>query len=286
VVRLTRFSPFDLLVVSVLLIVSVVCLFPLLYVVSVSLTPIDEVFRRGGIVLIPMRITLEGYERILTQSLIPNSFRVTVFVTIVGTALNLTLTVLLAYPLSRSDCPYRRGILLFVIFTMLFNGGLIPTYLVVKGTGLLNTIWAMIIPNLVWAYNTLIMKSFFERIPDELFDSARIDGAHETRVLVSIVLPLSGAALATIGLFYAVGHWNQFLLAILYVTSTRIWPLQVALRSVLMSTEVSAETIDVVVPTRTLQMASVVVSALPIIAVYPFLQRYFVKGVTLGAVKG
>jgi putative aldouronate transport system permease protein len=272
---------------TVLFLVGFVCVFPLLFVLSVSLTPITEVFRNGGFILIPRKFTFAAYKFMLNASDMPRAFRLTVILTILGTTCNMILTTLLAYPLSRKELPGQRYFLFYIIFTMLFNGGLIPTYLVVRNVGLLDTIWAMIIPNVVWAYNTMIMKSFFQNLPNEIFESARMDGAGEWLILGRLVLPLSMPVIATISLFYAVGHWNEFFQAIFYVTRRDLKPLQVVLRGILLQSEgLENVNVDDALPTQTMQMAAVVFAALPIICVYPFLQKYFVKGVLLGSVKG
>lgn len=192
----------------------------------------------------------------------------TIFVTVVGSIVNLALTLLMAYPLSRKKLRGRTFFLMAVVFTMLFNGGLIPTYLIVRETGLTNTLWAMIIPGAIWTFNLLIMKSFFENLPEELHDSARIDGAGETRVLVSIVLPLSVPSIMTVGLFYVVGHWNDFFSAVLYITNRDLYPLQVIVRNILLESANLQQNTDVVLPTVTMQMAAVIFASLPIILVY------------------
>ncbi|NBD24738.1 carbohydrate ABC transporter permease [Paenibacillus glycinis] len=260
--------------------------FPLLYVLSVSLTPFSEVLKNGGFILIPKSITFDAYRKLLTESNIPSAFKVTVLVTVIGTILNLVVTALMAYPLSRKQLPGRKFFLMMVVFTLLFSGGIIPTYLVVKALGLLDTIWAMILPNLVWSFNVLIMKSFYESLPEELFESARIDGAKEFRILLQIVAPLSIPVTMTIGLFYTVGHWNEFFQAIMYVTDRTLFPLQVVVREILIQTQQPLENVDNMTPGETLQMASVIMASLPIIVVYPFLQKHFTKGMLLGSVKG
>src|SRR5690606_4212099 len=184
-------------------------------------------------VVIPKQITLESYAAFLNDSLIPRAYRVTVFITVVGTALNLVLTALMAYPLSKSYLPGRTVLLFLVAFTLLFNGGVVPTYLVVKMTGLVNSVWSMIIPSIVWSFNLLIMKTFFEGLPKELDEAARIDGAGEITILWKIILPLSMPVMATVGLFYAVGHWNEFFQAIMYIHNNEKYPLQVILRNIL-----------------------------------------------------
>jgi putative aldouronate transport system permease protein len=168
---------------------------------------------------------------------------------------------------------------------MLFSAGMIPTYLMVKATGLLDTVWAMIVPNAIWVFNVLIMKTFFENIPQDLIEAARIDGAGELRILLQLMLPLSVPVMLTLGLFYAVGHWNEFFQAILYVRDTDLQPLQVVVRNLLARSQ-STENVDAALPLVTVQMAAVVVAALPMVVVYPFIQKHFQKGVLLGSVKG
>jgi putative aldouronate transport system permease protein len=276
----------DTLVTALLVIVGAASVFPLLFVLSVSLTPYIEVIKNGGFILLPKSVTLEGYRALLRDPAIPRAFGVTVFLTAAGTLINLILTVLLAYPISRKYLPGRKLFMMYVVFTLIFSGGIIPTYLIVKMTGLLDTMWAMIIPSAVWSFNVLIMKSFFENLPEELFESARIDGAQELRLVWQIVLPLSVPVLITIGLFYAVGHWNQFFQAVLYVTNRELYPLQLVVRNILLQTQEPLQEATEVLPTVTLQMAAVILASLPIILVYPFLQGYFVKGMLLGSVKG
>ena len=271
---------------AILALVGLAAVVPLLYVFSVSLTPYAEVLKNGGYVLFPKEITFNAYKTLLSYSAIPQSFKITLFVTVVGTAINLILTTLMAYPLSRKGLPGRRLFLFMVVFTLLFNGGIIPTYLIVKATGLIDTVWALIVPNAIWSFNVLVMKSFFENLPEELFESARIDGAHEWRILLQIVIPLSVPSMITIGLFYAVGHWNSFFAAIMYITDRSLFPLQVVVREILMMTQQPLENAEDMVPTVTMQMSAVIFASLPIIAVYPFLQKHFTKGMLLGSIKG
>lgn len=272
-------------VYAVLALVGLSALVPVLYVFSVSLTPFAEVLKNGGYVLIPKEITFSAYKKIFTTANIADSLQITVFITVVGTALNMALTVLMAYPLSRKSLPHRNVFLLMVVVTLLFNGGIIPTYLIVKSTGLLNSVWALILPNAVWSFNLLIVKSFFEQLPEELFESARIDGAKEWRILGQLVVPLSLPVLVTIGLFYAVGHWNEFFAAIMYISDRKMFPLQVVVRELLMLTQERMENPEDMVPTVTMQMSAVVVASVPVIVVYPFLQKHFTKGMLLGSIK-
>ncbi|SEM68966.1 putative aldouronate transport system permease protein [Paenibacillus sp. cl141a] len=277
---------FNAIIYVILGLCGLVAILPILYVVSVSITPFGEVLRNGGFILFPKEITFSAYRTLLTESNIPKAFQITVLITVIGTAVNLVLTGLMAYPLSRRNLPGRNFFLLMIVFTLLFSGGLIPTYLVVKSMGLLDSIWAMILPNAVWSFNVLIMKSFFEGLPEELFESARMDGAKEFRILLQIVTPLSVPVLLTVGLFYLVGHWNEFFQAIFYVTDRTLYPLQVVVREILMQSQQPLENAENMMPTQTMQMASVMIASLPVIVIYPFLQKHFTKGMLLGSIKG
>ncbi|MCR8632679.1 carbohydrate ABC transporter permease [Paenibacillus radicis (ex Xue et al. 2023)] len=273
----------------VLSLIAVLTLFPFLYVIIISITPESEVIRRG-IVLIPEQITFNAYKSVFNGgSGIWGAYQITLFRTIVGTMLNLVFTVLGAYVLSKKALPGRSGLLMFVVFTMLFSGGLIPTYIVVRSLELTNTVWALIVPGLVSVFNLVVVKGFFEQLPVELEESAKVDGAGELKVLVQIILPLSLPSIATIGLFYAVGHWNSYFDAVIYINKSSLMPLQVILRNILLSSQnqQNLELInDATVSSLAIQMASVIVSTVPILCVYPFIQKHFTKGVMIGAVKG
>ncbi|WP_214626721.1 carbohydrate ABC transporter permease [Paenibacillus agaridevorans] len=277
---------FDSFVYLILIICGLAAILPILYVISVSITPFGEVLRNGGFILFPREITFTAYRTLLTESNIPQAFKITIWITVVGTVVNLILTSLMAYPLSRRNLPARNFFLLMIVFTLLFSGGIIPTYLVVKSVGLLDSIWAMILPNAVWSFNVLIMKSFFEGLPEELFESARMDGAKEFRILIQIVTPLSIPVLLTVGLFYLVGHWNEFFQAIFYVTDRTLFPLQVIVRELLMQSQQPLENAENMMPTQTMQMAAVMIASVPVIVIYPFLQKHFTKGMLLGSIKG
>ncbi|WP_445667378.1 carbohydrate ABC transporter permease [Paenibacillus sp. FSL H8-0034] len=277
---------FNALMYVTLLLVSIAAIFPMLYVVSVSITPYTELLRNGGFIVIPRSVTFTAYRELFHQPYILSAFNITVFITVVGTAINLILTTLMAFPLSRKDLPGRNIVLMMVVLTLLFSGGIIPTYLIVKDTGLLDSVWSMIIPNAIWSFNVLIMKSFFENLPEEIMESARMDGSSEYGLLIKIVVPLSVPVMFTLGLFYLVGHWNEFYHAIMYVTKPDIQPLQVVIRNMLMQAHSQVESVDETIPTMTLQMAAVVYASLPIIVFYPFIQKHFSKGIIIGAIKG
>lgn len=286
VIKSKNDTVFEVFVFLLVLLVGLVCLVPVMYVVSVSLTPIEEKLRSGGFLLIPRKITFSAYRQVLGGKEFLPALWVTVKVTVIGTFLQLVATLLFAYPLSRTNLPGRKLITNLVVFTMLFSAGMIPLYLVVKGTHLLNTLWSMIIPSLINVYNLIIMKAFFEGLPGELFESARIDGAGEMTVLLKVALPLSMPIIMTIGLYYGVEQWNTYMRAVLYVSKDSLQPLQVVLRRLLAmaaSTDILEEEI---IPTETLQMANVVLSTLPLVCIYPFIQKYFVRGTLAGAVKG
>ncbi|MFD2611686.1 carbohydrate ABC transporter permease [Paenibacillus gansuensis] len=265
------------------------CLLPFLYVLSVSVTPMSEIARRG-IVIIPLQTTFSAYEELLVGNQMINAYKITIFITVVGTLLNLLFTLTTAYPLARKQLPGRNFFLLFILFTMLFSGGMIPQFLVVKSLGLLNSTWSLIIPGMVSGFLLLVMKGYFEQLPEEIFESARLDGAGEARLIWNVLLPLSMPIFATIALFYAVGHWNSFFDAVLYINDPNKYPLQLVLRYILLgATDVTSEFIpeaqDQVNP-LSIQMAAVVITTLPIMLVYPFIQKHFTKGVLLGSVKG
>jgi len=240
----------------------------------------------------PSQISFEAYEHIFSSRRIPRAFFVTVFITLTGTALNLLFTTMLAYPLSKKWIPGRNAVLFMVVFTMLFTGGMIPLYVLVNGLGLIDTFWALLLPGLISAFNLLIMKTYFEGLPGELEEAARVDGCGEIRTLASVVLPLSMPIMATLGLFYGVQHWNGYFHAIMFINDKEMMPIQVVLRRMIEAANVSAE-LEAVnpmeiqeMPPATIKMAAIVVATAPIIAIYPFLQKHFIRGFLLGSIKG
>lgn len=264
------------------------CLYPFLNVVAYSLSGYNPVLS-GKVTFYPMDFTLDAYKQILGKASIWASMKTTIEVTLLGTALSLVLTTFAAYGLSIQDLPGRKVLTGFILFTMYFGGGMIPTFLVVKGVGLYNTLGALFIPQSVSVFNFIVMRTFFRELPESLQDAARIDGASYMQILIRIVLPLSMAIIATIGLFYAVGYWNSYFEALIYIQDVDKYTLQLRLRSLLFGNELSNDIDNVggiVVMTQSLKMATVVVATVPILIVYPWLQKYFVKGVMLGSVKG
>ena len=267
---------------------ALICLYPFLNVLACSLSGYNPVLS-GKVTFYPIDFTIEAYKQILGRTTIWTAMRTTVLITLLGTALSLALTILAAYGLSIQDLPGRRVMTGFILFTMYFGGGMIPTFLVVKGVGLYNTLGALFIPQSISVFNFIVMRTFFRELPDSLQDAARIDGASYLQVLFKIILPLSLAVIATIGLFYAVGYWNSYFDALIYIQDGDKYTLQLRLRNMLFGSELGNAADDVggtVVMPQTLKMATVVVSTLPILVVYPWLQKYFVIGVMLGSVKG
>jgi multiple sugar transport system permease protein/putative aldouronate transport system permease protein len=263
---------------------------PFVGIVSTSLATREEVIRSGGFVLIPGEVSFAAYEAILSGGVVTRATLVSLFITFTGTALSLVATTLLAYGLSRPGSFAHRPLLLTVLFAILFGPGLIPSYLVVKNLGLVDTYWALLLPPMINAFNVIILRAFFLELPPEVLESARIDGAGDLAILWRIVLPLSKAALAVIGLFYGVGYWNAFFGALLYLNDSGMWPLQLVLRTyVVNQTQLGIDQLGggaALPPQEAIQMAILVLSIVPILLVYPFVQRHFTKGVLIGAVKG
>jgi putative aldouronate transport system permease protein len=281
---------FDIINSTILILFALSTLLPFIHIVSSSFASPTEKLTKD-FVLFPTHFTLDAYRFIFSTDRIINSLLVTVLITVGGTIVNLIMTCLMAYPLSRRDLIGRRPIMMMVIFTLLFSGGMIPTFLIVKALGLLDSMWALIIPSAISTFNLIILKNFFQQMPDGIEESAKIDGANDLSILIRIILPLSLPALATFGLFYAVGHWNTFMSAILYIRDTDKWPIQVLLRSFVLLSEGRLDDSanldgDIQLPPETVKMAVITVATLPILCVYPFLQKHFAKGVMMGSIKG
>jgi putative aldouronate transport system permease protein len=272
-----------------LLLIALSMLFPFVYIFAVSFSSLEEVLKKE-LLLWPKEWVTDAYRYILSSEQFIRSFFVTVFVTVVGTFVNMAFTSTMAYGLSR-PVPGRRYLLFMVVFTLLFSAGMIPTYMVVRATGLIDSLWALILPVAINPFNLIVMRQFFLNIPEELHEAAIIDGANYLQIFWRIILPLSKPALAAISLFYAVVHWNNYFSAILYINDPAKWPLQVILRQIVIVNEPNAalqggqQLIENPPPPETVQMAAILLATLPILFVYPFLQKYFVKGVMLGSVK-
>lgn len=281
----------DALNLLLLALIALLMLFPFVYIFAVSFSSSED-YLRSNIVLWPKRWVLDAYRYILGSGPFVHSLLVTVAITLLGTLVNLLFTATMAYALSRPILG-RRGLLFMVLFTLLFSGGMIPTYLVVKATGLLNSIWAVIIPVAISPFYLIVMRQFFLSIPQELNEAALLDGANDLQVFWRIILPLSKPMLAAFGLFNAVAHWNSYFSAILYLNDPAYWPVQVVLRQIVIANEPTAtlgmqglQQIKNPPTSETIQMAAILLATLPILVVYPFLQKHFTKGVLLGSIKG
>lgn len=272
---------------SILLVISLACLIPFINVISSSFATTQEVVEKTFI-LFPSTFTLEAYKYIFSTPTIFKSFLVSIGVTGVGTLVSMVLTAFMAYSLSRRYLYGRKALNFTVVFTMLFSGGMIPTYLVVRNMGLIDTYLALILPIAINAFNLIIMKNFFQAIPDSLEESAKVDGYNDIMIFFKIILPLSLPSIATISLFYAVAYWNEYMNAILYLNDSNKWPIQVLLRQIVIVSsgmQADATSVDVVPPSQTIKMAVITVATVPMLIVYPFLQKYFVKGAFVGSVK-
>lgn len=266
--------------------ISVAMLYPLLNVLSISLSSYRSYITRP-LMFYPTELDFNAFKYVFTNRFIGKSNINTIFVTAVGTALGMFLTALTAYPLSRKGLRGKKIFMTFYIIIMLFPGGIIPEFLVIQGLHLYDTLWALILPSLIPIYNLVLMKSFFESIPESLIEAAKMDGATETYTFFRIVVPLSKPALAAIALFLGVAYWNDFFKAVIFIRSQEKWPLQLLLREIIANAGFQNDLVNPedVYP-LSIRYASLIVVILPILAIYPFIQKYFVKGVMIGAVKG
>lgn len=275
-----------------LFIVGCLVVYPLIYVLSASFSNPERIVL-GDIWFLPVEATFNSYLKVFQNEDILIGYRNTIFYTVLGTAINLVLSIMIAYPLSRKDF-YGRGVITaFIMFTMFFSGGMIPTYLLVRDLGMLDTIWAIVLPGAVSVYNVIIMRTFFQGIPNEIREAASIDGCSNINFLIRIVLPLSMPIIAVMTLFYGVGHWNAYFDALIYLSDSDKYPLQLFLRQMLIQDDMSemASMGDEMLSEHLmliegLKYAVVIVASLPMLILYPFLQKYFVKGVMIGSLKG
>ncbi|WP_066186809.1 MULTISPECIES: carbohydrate ABC transporter permease [Gracilibacillus] len=284
---------FDIAVVIISAIILIIVLYPLIFVVSASFSNPEKVMN-GEMWLFPVDFSLDAYTEILKNGEVWNGYKNTIIYTVGGTFINIVLTTLAAYPLSRRDLPGRNLFMFIITFTMFFSGGLIPTFLIVQELGLVDTMWAMMIPNAIATYNLIVMRTYFQSsIPWEIQESAMIDGCNNIHMLWKIILPLSKPILAVMILFYAVGHWNAFFNALIYLRDDGLYPLQLVLREILLVTQASATDGldsfglgDKLLLGESIKYALIIVASLPVLIMYPFVQKHFVKGVMIGSIKG
>ncbi len=277
----------DIIAYAFVTILAVTIILPFLQVITISVSP-SSVVNAYGFHLYPKQFDFSGYKRIVSDKLFWHSYLITILRTVIGTSLAVFCTAVMAYPLSIQKLPYRSGIMKFIVFTMYFSGGLIPTYLLIRGIGLYNNFLVYIIPSIISAYNLIIIRNYYMSVPRSLEESAEIDGATGMQVLIKIMIPLSKPVLATVALWVAVGHWNSWQDNMIYVTNKKLFVSQYVLQMILKSgqTQDMEMTTDVVVHTETMKMAALVLTMIPIVCVYPFVQKYFVKGIMMGSLKG
>ncbi|MCI9457128.1 MAG: carbohydrate ABC transporter permease [Oscillospiraceae bacterium] len=284
---------FNIINLTLLSIIMVIVLYPLIYILSASFSNSNAVMA-GRVWLFPVEPTLAGYEAVFKNPQIPRSFVNTIYLTVAGTMVNIAFTIMLAYPLSRKTL-FGRGVITgFITFTMLFSGGLIPSFLLIKGMGLYNTYWALILPGAVSVYNVIVARTFFQsNIPDDLYEAASLDGCSDIYFMWKIVLPLSAPIIAVLTMFYAVGHWNSYFNAMIYLQDSKKFTLQVVLRNILIANQIDNEMmkdIDAMQKqeglAQLLKYSLIVVASVPMLVLYPFIQKHFVKGIMIGALKG
>ncbi|MDF2926817.1 MAG: carbohydrate transporter permease [Paenibacillaceae bacterium] len=282
---------FELVNFAFLLVLMAATMYPVYYSAIASISEPTDFVAHRGLLLLPQGLSLDAYSMVFSNNMILRGYGNTLIVVGMGLLVNLTLTSLGAYALSRKSLYYRRPLTLFIVFTMFFSGGLIPFYLTVKGAGLGNTLLALIIPQAINTFNLIIMRTAFEAIPDSLEESAKIDGANDFVILFRIMIPISLPVIAVMILYYGVSHWNAWFHAMIFLRDRELYPLQLILREILISGETAgmvtgAESADTAMLGETLKYGAIMVATLPVLCVYPFLQRFFVKGALLGAVKG
>lgn len=281
---------FNIFNLVLLTLIAMAMFLPFLNVIAQSFSTSDAIIN-GRVGLWPKEFTMINYEYVFSDQSIWRAFGVSVYITVLGTFINLAATSSLAYPVSRPEFVGRKYIVLMVLFTMVFTAPLIPNFILIKNVGLMNTLWALMIPGAISAFNFFVMRSFFMQIPSELIDASRIDGCGELRIIYSIVLPLSKPVMASLGIFYAVGHWNAYMNALYYINKPSLWPLQVKLKKLFESDDISIDPASSAFSALAhtspegIKMAVIIIATLPIIMVYPFLQRHFVQGMMVGSVK-
>ncbi|QNF30984.1 carbohydrate ABC transporter permease [Metabacillus sp. KUDC1714] len=284
---------FDLINIFLVAIMVILVVYPLYFIVIASISNPNMIYE-GKVWFLPKEITFEGYQRIFNDSKIWLGYKNSIIYTFVGTIVNVSFTLMAAYALSRRDLYGRNLIMFLFLFTMFFSGGLIPTYLVVKDLGLLNTMWALILPKAVAVWNVIVARTYFQTsIPNELLEAAKMDGCSDAKFFWKIVVPLSKPIVAVMVLFYAVGHWNSYFDALIYLNNEDLYPLQLILRNILIQNEASTQMISDLDSLAAKQRVSelikygvIIVASIPLLILYPFVQKYFVKGVMIGGIKG
>lgn len=288
--RRERVTVGTVLIYSILGIFTLVSLLPFWHIVACSFASASDVIN-SPFLLFPKHFTLETMQYVFASDSITRAMLNSAFITIIGTAISLVMTALMAYPLSRRNLRFRNQIMFILVLTMVFHPGMIPNFLNVKSLGLYNNTWSLILPRMIGTYNLVLVRNFYQSLPESMMESARIDGASDWKIFTGIVVPLSKPIYATVGLFYAVGYWNSYLNAILYLDDSKLWPIQVVLRNIVLMAQTdlgseAASAFEMAIDLQSLRSATILISTLPILCVYPFVQKHFVKGIMLGSVKG
>ncbi len=285
---LRKVSIFQIFNTMVLICLAISTVYPVLYITAISLSDSSYVVQ-GQVFLFPRGLNFEAYKQVLDDTRIPRAYLNTIYYTTLGTFINLLITAVAAYPLARKTFFGRKFFMIAIVITMFLNPGIIPNYLIVQKLGMIDSVWAIVLPNAIWTFELLILKSFYENMSSSLRESAVVDGASEYRILFNIILPLSKPALASIGLFYFMGHWNSFFIPMIYLNDAALYPLQVVLRDMLIFNEggnnPSLVDASALAP-QAMKNATIVLSMIPVLMIYPFAQKYFAKGVMLGSEKG
>lgn len=286
---------FDVCNYTLLTLIALICLYPMLYVLFSSVSDPLQLMKFRGFLYKPLGFTLKGYEVLLHNPNIPIGYLNTIFYVVIGTCLNLFVTMLGAYALSRTGYKLKKLFTIAIVFTMYFGGGMIPNFLLVRNIGLINTRWALVLPTLIGTWNMIVMRTIFAAVPKSLEESAKMDGANDFVVLFKIFIPVSKATIAVMLLFYAVGHWNSWFNAMIYLRDRQLWPLQLFMREIIIAnTMIGNETGTVSGEAgqgffyleEVIKYATIIVSTVPILCIYPFIQKYFTKGIMLGSLKG
>lgn len=282
-----KFGLFDFANTIILVLVASSTILPLVYITAISLSDTASV-TQGKVFLFPKGLNFDAYSQVLNDTKIPRAYLNTIMYTALGTFINVFMTCLAAYPLAQREFVGRKYWMFFIVITMFLNPGIIPNYLIVKELGLINSVWALVIPNAIWTFQLIILKSFFEGSSSSIREAAKVDGASEYRILFNIMIPLSKPALASIALFYFIGHWNSYFIPMIYLNTDTLYPLQVVLRQMLVFSESAGSALveAAALAPQAKKNATIVLAMIPVLLVYPFAQKYFAKGVMLGSEKG
>lgn len=278
---------FDVINYTFLGVICLIMVLPFVNIISSSLTPLEDLVK-NPFILIPTRVSLEAYSYIFSTNTVIHGLQVSIGITLVGTTLNILLTAMTAYPLAHQKLVGRKVLVSMVVFCMVFNGGMIPTFIIVKNLGLLNTYWSLILPTAISSFNLMLFKNYFQELPQELEEAAKLAGYNDVSILFRIILPISKPLIATFVVMFGVEHWNSWFNAILYLNNSKMWPIQVILRQIITGASQVGDAMGGTntMPAATVRNCTIVIATVPILLVYPFLQKYFTKGLLVGSVKG